>query len=121
MQTTDLTPVVEAVITLLAVVCTTFVVPFIKQKMDATKLAELEKWVTVAVKMAEQLAKSGVIKKEERKQKALEFLADRGYSVDDDRIKGLLEALVGDLPPFSQTNTSPDEEDVTDDEEVVEL
>lgn len=99
----DLTPVVEAVITVVAVVCTTFVVPYLKKKISAQNLEELEKWVAIAVKMAEQMAKSGIIDRDERKQAALDFLASRGYSLDDDRIEALLESVVNDLPAFGNT------------------
>ena len=51
----DLTPIVEAIVALVAAVITAFVIPWLKGKIDADKLEEIELWVTVAVEAAEQL------------------------------------------------------------------
>ena len=45
----DLTPIVEAIVALVAAIITAFVIPWLKGKIDADKLEEIELWVTVAV------------------------------------------------------------------------
>ena len=48
----DLTPIVEAIVALVAAIITAFVIPWLKGKIDADKLEEIELWVTVAVEAA---------------------------------------------------------------------
>ena len=50
----DLTPIMEAIIALVAAVITAFVIPWLKGKIDADKLEKIELWVTVAVEAAER-------------------------------------------------------------------
>ena len=117
---TDITPVLQAIITLSFALLTVVVIPYIKKKADAEDLAEFQKWVQVGVKMADQLAKSGAINKYERRNKVLEFLNKKGYDVDFDTIDALIESEVIDLPPFSDPDNdgvTADGDDTEDDDE----
>lgn len=96
----DITPLINAIIALLGAAITIFVIPYIKKKIKAEDLEELQRWVDVGVKMAEQLAKSGVIDKEDRKEKVIEFLHDKGYDADLDTIEAMIEAAVLSLPSY---------------------
>ena len=90
---TDLTPIVEAVITLLAALITAFLSPFIKTKVSNEKYAEIMLWVQVAVDAAEMLY-TGTGRGAEKKQYVLDFLADKGYKLDVNSIEALIEAAV---------------------------
>ena len=93
---TDLTPIVNAVITLIAAIITTFLIPWIKSKIDAAKLAQIVEWVGIAVRAAEQIYnESGM--GEKKKQYVLDFLADKGFTLDPDSINAMIEAAVKDL------------------------
>lgn len=93
---TDLTPIVNAVITLIATIVTTFLIPWIKSKIDAAKLAQIVEWVGIAVRAAEQIYnESGM--GEKKKQYVLDFLADKGFTLDPDSINAMIEAAVKDL------------------------
>ena len=93
---TDLTPIVNAVITLIAAIVTTFLIPWIKSKIDAAKLAQIVEWVGIAVRAAEQIYnESGM--GEKKKQYVLDFLADKGFTLDPDSINAMIEAAVKDL------------------------
>lgn len=109
----DITPLINAVIALIAASVTIFIIPYIKKKIKAEDLEELQKWVDVGVKMAEQLAKSGVIDKYDRRDKVLEFLHSKGYDVDFETIVAMIEASVLALPPF--IDPDDDEEDEYED------
>ena len=75
----DITPVIEAVIALVAAVVTCFIVPCLKARYGAEKLAEIEKWVRIAVEAAEQIfVGSGM--GEQKKAFVLEFLANKGLA-----------------------------------------
>ena len=93
---TDLTPIVNAVITLIAAIVTTFLIPWIKSKIDAAKLAQIVEWVGIAVRAAEQIYnESGM--GEKKKQYVLDFLADKGFTLDSNSINAMIEAAVKEL------------------------
>lgn len=93
---TDLTPIVNAVIALIAAIVTTFLIPWIKSKIDAAKLAQIVEWVGIAVRAAEQIYnESGM--GEKKKQYVLDFLASKGFTLDPDSINAMIEAAVKNL------------------------
>lgn len=93
---TDLTPIVNAVIALIAAIITTFLIPWIKGKIDAAKLAQIVEWVGIAVRAAEQIYnESGM--GEKKKQYVLDFLASKGFTLDPDSINAMIEAAVKNL------------------------
>lgn len=93
---TDLTPIVNAVIALIAAIVTTFLIPWIKSKIDAAKLAQIVEWVGIAVRAAEQIYnESGM--GEKKKQYVLNFLADKGFTLDPNSINAMIEAAVKNL------------------------
>lgn len=51
----DLTVIVEAVLTLCIAAVSAFVIPWLKRKVSAEKLAEVSEWVQIAVTAAEQI------------------------------------------------------------------
>ena len=100
MNTTyDITPIIEIVITLLSAIVTTFLIPYIRKKLSAEKLAELQKWVGIAVEAAEQLygSKTG----QQKKEYVVSFLLSKGFVLDPGEIATLIEAEVHKL-----TNTA---------------
>lgn len=100
----DITPLINAIIALLAAGISVFVIPYVRKKAKAEDLKELQSWVQVGVKMAEQLAKAGIIDKEDRKSKVLEFLSNKGYQIDFDSVEAMIEASVSELPSFTESN-----------------
>lgn len=93
----DLTTIMEAVITLIIAVVSAFVIPWLKRKISAEKLAEISEWVQIAVTAAEQIY-NGPGRGEEKKAYVLKFLTDKGYTVDMAAIEKLIEAAVYELP-----------------------
>ena len=49
MNTIDITPIVQAVVALLAAVISAFLVPWIKRKASAAQLEQMEAWTRIAV------------------------------------------------------------------------
>lgn len=89
---TDLTPVINAFIALVAALITAFVIPWIRRNTSAKDREELLKWVEIAVMAAQQLHYQ--LKGEERKQYVLDFLAQKGYDVSSEEIENAIEAAV---------------------------
>lgn len=88
----DITPIVSAVIVLLSALISVFLIPFIRSRTEASRLAEIEKWVQIAVAAAEQLYTSA--QGEEKKNYVLNFLTDHGYDIDFVEVNNLVEAEV---------------------------
>lgn len=106
----DLTPVTEAVIALIVAVITAFVIPWLKGKISTDKLEQIKLWVTVAVEAAEQIYK-GSGRGEEKKAYVVQFLQEKGFTLDPDSLDKLIEAAVFNLPEYIgliETEGEPD-------------
>lgn len=92
MNTIDLTPLFQAVIALVAVIITSFVIPYIRKRVSAEDLEEFHGWVEIAVAAAEQLysATAG----EEKKLYVVNYLLSKGYTVNAADLENAIEAAV---------------------------
>ena len=105
----DLTPIIEAIITLLGVALTTIVVPLIKAKTSAAQQEEINGWVRVAVAAAEQLYQ-GSGRGPEKLAYVETWLAKRGIKLDTDKLSAMIEAAVYELTGTGLLiGTTPDE------------
>jgi hypothetical protein len=96
MNMIDITPIVNAVIALLAAGVSVFLIPWIKSKTTDEQRKELLEWVKIGVAAAEQLY-TGQGRGEEKKQYVLEFLKSQGFTVDEEAINAAIEAAVNQL------------------------
>ena len=95
-MTIDITEVIKCAILLVFAVCTTFVIPYIKAKIGDEKFTELQKWVKIGVQAAEMIFKEsgmGTVKKEY----VIEFLKQKGYTLDTETTSNLIESAVLEL------------------------
>lgn len=88
----DLTPIYNAVIALAAACVSAFVIPWLKRKTDEQEREELLRWVEIAVAAAQQLYHQAEGSK--RLAYALEFLEDKGYTIDDSVIDTVEAAVL---------------------------
>lgn len=107
----DLTPIIGAVIALCVAIITVFIVPYIKSKFSVSELDEITKWVQIAVQAAEQLAASGAIDADSRYDYVKNFLIDKGFSINIDEIKVLIESAVEELNQSLYAIYQEDDED----------
>ena len=96
MNMIDITPIVNAVIALLAAGVSVFLIPWIKSKTTDAQRKELLEWVKIAVAAAEQLY-NGQGRGEEKKQYVLDFLKQKGFKVDEESVVNAIEAIVKQL------------------------
>ena len=98
MNNINYTALIQAIITLISLIITGFLIPFLKKKLSNEKLEELKKWTGIAVKAAEQLygCKTGLQKKEF----VSAFLLSKGIVIDIDEVNALIESEV-----YKLTNT----------------
>lgn len=88
----DLTPLINAVIAVLATVATVFLIPALKRKTDEQDRAEMLAWAEIAVAAAQQLYHH--LDGADRKNYVLNFLEAKGYDVDSMEVDAAIEAAV---------------------------
>lgn len=92
----DITPIIEAVAALIAVIFTAVVIPYIKSKTTTQQQAQINAWVKIAVAAAEQIYK-GSGRGEEKKEYVINWLEERGFTLDEDELDALIESAVYEL------------------------
>ena len=111
----DLTPIVQAVLAVLAALITAFVIPWIKAKATVQQRELLERGVKTAVFAAEQVYGSGWGR--DKMRYAEEYLRKRGYAVDIDLIEATVREYFGhDTLPENVEDPAEDEESDEDEE-----
>ena len=107
----DLTPIVNAFITLIGLLLTTFLIPWIRTKISNEKLKEIQKWTSVGVKAAEMIyTESGM--GDAKKKYVRKFLESKGYKLDIETVDALIEATVRDMQQEAfETVALPGEDD----------
>lgn len=96
----DITPIVNAVIQLVAVVITIVVIPkvieLLNEKIGKEKTDDLLKWIDVFVRAAEQTIESGP----DKKSFVLKCLQAKGFKITDDvdnAVEAAVQMLYGSL------------------------
>ena len=92
----NITPIIEAALLLLAAIFTTVVIPYIKSKTTAQQQTEINAWVKIAVSAAEQIF-NGSGRGAEKKAYVLEWLKQRGITVDEAKLDAMIESAVYEL------------------------
>lgn len=97
----DVTEILECIVMLVSAVVTTFLIPYLKQKLSDEKRQRLLFWIDVAVKSAEQLygSKTG----QQKKEYVVAFLLSKGIVADIDEVTALIESEVYKLTNAEKT------------------
>lgn len=92
----DLTPIFQAVISVVSVVALLYLVPFIKRKVSAEKLSQILKWVETLVACADQIYNrhEGAEKKQYVIDRLMAILEEHGLFIDVAVLEDLIEAEV---------------------------
>ena len=99
----DFTVIIECVIALLSAVLTTFIIPYLRQRLGEEKHNKLLFWVQTAVKAAEQIygSKTG----QQKKEYVIAFLLSKGVVFDVDEVTALIESEVYKLTDTAHNNS----------------
>jgi len=89
---TDLTPIINAFVALIAALISAFLIPWIKRQTSAKDREEMLKWVEIAVAAAEQLFDS--TQGEAKKKAVVAFLEEKGFVFTESEIDSAIEAAV---------------------------
>ena len=88
----DLTPIINALILIVAALISAYLIPWIKSKKTAQEIANLEKWADIAAAAAQQLFYQ--LDGESRLAHALGVMKEAGFDVDTIEVRNALEAAV---------------------------
>ena len=95
-MTYDVTPIVQSVVALVAVLISSLLIPWIKSKTTQAQQDDLKQWVKIGVAAAEQVF-VGQGRGAEKKEWVLAFLAKHKLTVDMEAIDALIESAVWEL------------------------
>ena len=91
----DLTPVMNAIIAILAALAVRYLVPCISAHTTEKRREDLLVWVDIAVRAAQQMFYQA--NGSERLEYVLDYLEDKGFDVDDQSVRNAIEAAVLEL------------------------
>lgn len=94
---TDITPIIELLVTVLAALISIVVIPYIKTKLTRAQLDKAVQWVEIAVSAAEEAARAGLIDKSSKYGYALELLERQGVTFDEATTQAMIDAKVWEL------------------------
>lgn len=111
-NTVDLTPILEGVISLVVAIFSIIVIPkfkaWLNTKLTASQIEVVKTIIKALVDAAEQIYtntnKSGTSKKKYVMELAKTKLAELGYSIDDKEIEAYLEQAVRDMNKDKDAN-----------------
>lgn len=110
-MTFDFTVLFEIVLSVISMIASCFLIPWLKEKLSAEKLERLVKLVKIAVEAAEQMYGSGEGQK--KKEYVIAFLLSKGIVFDTNEVEAIIESAVLQLPEWLETQLDLD----TDNEE----
>lgn len=88
-------------ISLIGVILTGLVVPWIRMKLTNEKLITVEMWINIAVAAAEQMKAAGLINVD-KKDYVVKFIRDKGVTITDKELDALIEAAVFEINRASE-------------------
>ena len=100
MQSINLTPILQAVIGLLAALITYRLIPWIKARTTTEQQAQLRAAVRIAVFAAEQIFGDG--RGAEKMDYALNWLREQGYEIDSRDIEAAVAEYLNFLVPAAE-------------------
>ena len=92
----DLTQVATALISLVIALVSAFLVPYLKNKLTTSQFNTMLSWVNIAVEAAEMIY-TGSGRGEEKKEYVVNFLNEKGFSLNSNEIDTLIESAVLEL------------------------
>lgn len=95
----DLTEIVIALLGVTGTIITSYLIPYIREKYNKEELEKVISWCRIAVNASEQLAKSGAINLDDRKEYAMKkVLNNKGIKLNIEQISDIIESMVLEIP-----------------------
>lgn len=90
----DITQIVKLIVELLIALATTFLIPWLKDKVEDNRRAKVLTYVNIAVQAAEQISRSEGWGGEAKKSWVIDYLNNLGIVIDIDEINAMIESAV---------------------------
>lgn len=98
---TDITPIINLVVKLVATLISIFLLPklteLMKAKVSEANQKKIIRWVELAVKAAEEAERSGLIVKSAKYDYAVDILEKRGITFDAETTQALIDSTCWEL------------------------
>lgn len=106
--------IIKIVAMMAVLVVTRYLIPWLKEKIGADKLSQIEKWANYAVKMAQQVygAKPGKDRKVIVTEFLMGILAAKNMALSDEQLDVLVEAAVKQMKIEEKAGKSTSETEV---------
>lgn len=106
--------IIKVLIMVAVLVVTRYLVPWIRERIGADKMTQIEKWTKYAVEMAQQVhfSKPGQDRKAIVTQFLREILAAKNISISDEQLDVLIEAAVKEMKMLENTGITLEPADV---------
>lgn len=88
--------IASLMLTILGLIITYFVVPWLRAKASKEQLVSVEMWVNIAVAAAEQMKAAGLITGD-KKTEVVKFIRNKGITITDQELDALIEAAVFEI------------------------
>lgn len=92
LMSVDITPLLNALIALIAAIITIFVIPWLKSKVGNEKMADFLRWVEIGVLAAEQLYTD--FDCEAKKAYVVSLLNEKGFKFTESEVDAAIEGAV---------------------------
>lgn len=106
MKMIDLTPLFQAIITLIAALITIYLIPWIKQKTTSDQREQISAAVHIAVYAAEKIYGAG--HGAEKLAWATQWLRQHGFDLDTDTLKGEINAAIKEMEQMDDDIALPE-------------
>lgn len=83
---------IESIATIIGIILTAYVVPWLKQKVDGDKLEKIREYTEIAVRCAEQIFSKDEYK--EKKQYVYQYILEKAGAIGIDLSAGEVDLLV---------------------------
>ena len=107
---TDITTIIEVIISIIAMLIGSVLIPYLKKKHSAETLANVVKWLEIACYAAEEAARTGLIDKAAKYEYAKDILESRGITFDEATTMALINSTVYDLFNRFKDDVTPSED-----------
>lgn len=99
----DITEIITISLQILMAIVSIVLIPLIKNKVSADKLAAVKAWLNIAVQAAEEAERKGLIDKSAKYKYAKDILEAQGVTFDADTVQALIDSACWEL--FNQFKT----------------
>lgn len=94
----NVTPILEAIVSICVILITRYIIPWLKAKAGAGRVAQITELAEIAVRAAEKMYDTN----QEKRAYALDYIHKKGYDLNADEMRMFIEAAVHKIKSAAQ-------------------